>query len=298
MRRSEAQNVTVPRDPSDPRDPEGPEGPEDRSGPGKRVRSVRVARTSVPARGEDDVVAVEEPLEIRLNERPLAVTFRTPGDDEELVLGFLTSELIVDSLQDVEEICVEPSRVHVQLSEPALDRWARRRVERELRVTSACGACGRPSLEDVDRPLPTLRPETPPAQLLRSLPERLRARQSLFAATGGSHAAGLYRFDGEEVCVFEDIGRHNAVDKVVGWCVARDLLPGAGCVLAVSGRAGFELVEKAIVAGIPALAAVGATTSAAAQLALDRGLGLFVFVSKSGVTQVHALGATTPGATG
>lgn len=239
-------------------------------------------------RTEPDEVIVEEALEIRLAGRPLAVTLRTPGDDVALALGFLHSEGVVREASEV----VSCSQTHaqgvdVELSEEALDRWARRGVEREFRITAACGACGRPSLEDVEREVPRVLPWQPELDLVRALPGRLREEQALFARTGGCHAAALFARDARRLCGFEDVGRHNAVDKVVGWLLQDDALPASETVLVVSGRAGFELVEKAAMAGIPAMAAVGATTTAAVRVARRAGIALFCFVSSERAVRIE-----------
>ncbi|MEM1248618.1 MAG: formate dehydrogenase accessory sulfurtransferase FdhD [Acidobacteriota bacterium] len=232
------------------------------------------------ARELDDVV-VEEALEIRLASRPLAVTMRTPGDDVELALGFLHSERVVETASEIVSCTQTGSQVvEVELATAALDRWARRGVEREFRITAACGACGRPSLEDVERDVPRVRPWRPSLDLVRRLPGSLREEQRVFTRTGGCHAAALFGRRGELVCSYEDVGRHNAVDKVVGRLLQDGALPAVETILVVSGRAGFELVEKAALAGIPAMASVGATTSAAVDVAQKAGLELFCFVSE------------------
>ena len=248
---------------------------------------VRVRRSDDGPLKSDRVVA-EEPLEIRLNGRPLAVTLRTPGHDVELALGFLVAEQIAVRRSDVVAWAqLDTRRFEVELSSEALDRWARRRVEREFRITSACGACGRPRLEDLERELVPVESASPDRSLVYSLPERLRAGQSLFDETGGCHAAGLFSFEGEQIYVFEDIGRHNAVDKIVGACFRDGRLPLIRTVLMVSGRAGFELAEKAAIAGVSALAAVGAASSLAVSIAERTGLELYAFVRSDGATKIE-----------
>ena len=221
----------------------------------------------------DDRVVVEEPLEIRIGGRPVAVTMRTPGHDEELALGFCVSEGL------------EPRSAHVpadlaantiEVDAPGFDA---ERLVRSFYTSSSCGVCGKGALEAVA--VESTRVESRlvlPFALVVSLPSRLRAAQAAFESTGGLHATGLFDSDGELVCVREDVGRHNALDKVVGWAFGRGLLPLDSRVLCVSGRLSFELVQKAAVAGCPVLVAVGAPSSLAIELAADRGITLCGFV--------------------
>jgi FdhD protein len=240
-----------------------------------------VARVSVlayrgsAATSRPDDLAVEEPMELRLGDRSLAITMRTPGHDEELAAGFLLTEgLITDRDQLVELKRCAPNVVKAKLAvEPDLAR-----LQRHFYTTSSCGVCGKSSLEALavkTRPLgpgPTLVPA-----LIYDMPDRLRAGQEAFDRTGGLHAAGLFNASGERLLLREDVGRHNAVDKVIG---ARLLAnqPFEDTILMVSGRASFELVQKALVAGIPVLAAVGAPSSLAVELATQAGLTLLGFV--------------------
>ena len=266
------------------------------------LRSVAVRR-----RGEvldQDLIVVEEPLEIRLDGKPLVVTMRTPGDDEELAAGFLHAEGMVAGgagIASLRAVAGERratasggsarirvtsfagDRVEVTLAGDA-DRPATASAtaepEREFRATAACGVCGKESLDDLDHELPPISPiECRPA-LFEALPDRLRAAQTLFEATGGIHAAGIFTPDGELLCVREDIGRHNAVDKVIGHFVLRDEVPLRDRILVVSGRAGFELVQKALMASIPAMVSVGAASSVAVDMATGAGMALYSFAGR------------------
>jgi FdhD protein len=227
----------------------------------------------VPDGDAQDVVAVEEPLELRINGRPVAVTMRTPGHDEELALGFALSEGL------------QPERAHlpddlaantVEIDAPGFDPA---RIARSFYTTSSCGVCGKGALEAVAVEAPRVESRLQvAADLVSSLPARLRAAQAAFEATGGLHATGLFDEHGELRCLREDVGRHNAMDKVVGWAFGERLLPFERFVLCVSGRLSFELVQKAAVAGCPLLVAVGAPSSLAVELARDRGITLCGFV--------------------
>ncbi|GAA1917287.1 formate dehydrogenase accessory sulfurtransferase FdhD [Streptomyces sodiiphilus] len=256
-----------------------------------------------------DTLAGEEPLEIRVNGESLAVTMRTPGDDFALAAGFLVSEGVVGRAAELARMAYcagtdEDGRntynvVDVRLADgvPVPGFSARRHVY----TTSSCGLCGKATLEAVRTtarwPLtegPLLTP-----RVLAGLPDRLRAAQRVFERTGGLHAAALCSADGELLDVREDVGRHNAVDKVVGRALQRDALPLAGTVLLVSGRASFELVQKAVMAGIPVLAAVSAPSSLAVDLAEDAGLTLVGFLrgaSMNVYTGAQRLGLPSPGA--
>jgi FdhD protein len=224
-------------------------------------------------RSERDAVAVEEPLEIRVNGSPVAVTMRTPGHDEELALGFLVTEGLRPTRAAV------PVDLAANTIEAEAEDFDPARLERHFYTSSSCGVCGKGALEAVavsaDRVESELRV---PAAIVASLPDRLRAAQAAFAATGGLHATGLFEGGGELLCVREDVGRHNAMDKVVGWAFLERRLPLARDVLCVSGRLSFELVQKAAVAGCPLLVAVGAPSSLAVELARDRGVTLCGFV--------------------
>lgn len=238
-------------------------------------------------RRRQDQLAVEEPLEVRVGGTPVAVTMRTPGHDFELALGFCLTEGIVPDAATVEAIrYCEPgpgphqgtyNTVDLQPRTPiALDE----RLRRNVYTTSSCGVCGTASIEAVRKDLPAVADDplrVSPA-LLASLPERLREAQKVFDRTGGLHAAGLFDRDGSAVCVREDVGRHNAVDKVVGWAATEGLLPLRGHLLMVSGRVAFEIAQKALYAGIPLVAAVSAPSSLAVDLAEEAGMTLVGFL--------------------
>ncbi len=246
---------------------------------------------------EEDRVAVEEPLEIRLgydngsgrHTRPVSITMRTPGDDEDLALGFLYSESIIRSPGDVAfaKPCSGDNTVRVELDDGVaveLDR-----LERHFYTTSSCGVCGKASLEalraegiaSVDGPLRIAHAD------LMALPDRLRDAQAVFALTGGLHAAGAFDAAGALQVVREDVGRHNAVDKVVGALLREGQLPATELGLVVSGRASFELMQKTIVAGMPLLAAVGAPSSLAVELAREFNVTLVGFL-RDGSYNVYA----------
>jgi len=254
------------------------------------VREVDVLRVAdAEAEPARDRVALEEPLEIQLAGAPLAVVMRTPGHDLELVTGFLMTERVVDSLADVEAVrhCTdvgtpeaEDNVVRVTLRagvRPDLER-----LRRNLFASSSCGVCGKATLENALAAAPPLDdPTRLRAEVLTELPARLRAAQRVFDATGGLHAAGLFDLEGRLLVAREDVGRHNAVDKVVGWAARAGRLPLAGSLLVVSGRASFEIVQKALAARIPIVAAVSAPSSLAVALALDAGIALVGFLRGS-----------------
>lgn len=249
---------------------------------------LRIRDGAVSAR--PDTLVAEEPLEIRLNGRPLAITMRTPGDDFALAAGFLVSEGVLGRADELQRIvyCAGATAddgtgntynvVDVQLAPgvPVPDIT----LERNVYTTSSCGLCGKASLDAVRTqarwPL-TGKIELTPATL-SALPDRLRAAQRVFDRTGGLHAAGLFTADGELLDVREDVGRHNAVDKLVGRALQDGRLPLADAVLMVSGRASFELAQKAAMAGIPVLAAVSAPSSLAVDLAAETGMTLVGFL--------------------
>jgi FdhD protein len=233
--------------------------------------AVEVVRLPAGSR-ERDHVAVEEPLEIQIGGRPVAVTMRTPGHDEELALGFCLSEGLEPAGASLPPDL--PANT-VEVEAPAFDA---ERLRRSFYTSSSCGVCGKGALEAVavDAPRVESRLQVG-ASLLAELPERLRAAQPTFAVTGGLHATGLFDSTGELLCLREDVGRHNAMDKVVGWAFGEGRLPLAEEILCVSGRLSFELVQKAAVAGCPFLVAVGAPSSLAVELAADCGLTLCGF---------------------
>jgi FdhD protein len=222
---------------------------------------------------ERDEIAVEEPLEIRVGGRPVAVTMRTPGHDEELALGFLISEGVSPVRASLPDDLVQNS-VDVEVQDFDFERLAR-----NFYTSSSCGVCGKGALEAVAVEAPRVESDlVVPARLVAELPERLRESQPTFAATGGLHATGLFSADGELLAVREDVGRHNAMDKVVGWAFGQGLLPLSDKLLCVSGRLSFELVQKAAVAGCPLVVAVGAPSTLAVELARDRVVTLCGFV--------------------
>ena len=235
--------------------------------------TARVQVTRVPGAVVDDVVAVEEPLEIRIAGVPVAVTMRTPGHDEELALGFCLSE----GLRPLEARVPDDLAANtVEVDAPGADVG---RLQRSFYTSSSCGVCGKGALEAVAVEAPRVDSDLRVgAALVAQLPDRLRAGQAAFEATGGLHATGLFSADGELLCVREDVGRHNALDKVVGRAFLDGLLPLSRSILCVSGRLSFELVQKAAVAGCPLLVAVGAPSSLAVELAADRGITLCGFV--------------------
>jgi FdhD protein len=286
--------------------------------PGRTARR-RVTRITLPGDGRPggsaaraDFLAGEEPLGIRVDGTALTMTMRTPGDDLELAAGFLVSEAVIRSPADIAEIklCDGTSCGHADHDGAShegmgniADVTLAAGVElapgarRNFLTTSACGICGKTSIEDI-----CVLPHAPLAEdtarfapdMLAALPDRLRDAQRVFSRTGGLHAAGLFTAGGELIAIREDVGRHNAVDKVVGWALLEDRLPLAGCVLLVSGRASFELVQKAVLAGIPLLAAVSAPSSLAVDLAEEAGLTLVGFLrgpSMNVYTGAHRLSA-------
>ncbi|MEU7134428.1 formate dehydrogenase accessory sulfurtransferase FdhD [Streptomyces sp. NPDC046261] len=255
----------------------------------ERRRVIRIRDGAVTTR--PDTLVAEEPLEIRLNGKPLAITMRTPGDDFALAAGFLVSEGVLGSADELANIVycagatddgantynVVDVRLAPGVSVPDIT------LERNVYTTSSCGLCGKASLDAVrttarwplaDGPADVrLKPE-----LLALLPGRLREAQRVFDRTGGLHGAALFSPDGELLDVREDVGRHNAVDKLVGRALQQGLLPLSGAVLLVSGRASFELAQKAVMAGIPVLAAVSAPSSLAVDLAAETGMTLIGFL--------------------
>jgi FdhD protein len=242
------------------------------------TRGVRALR--IPGHGvEDDLVAVEEPLEIRIGGAPVAVTMRTPGHDEELALGFcLTEGLEPVSARVPDDLAANTVDVEAHGFDPE-------RLRRHFYTSSSCGVCGKGAIESVQVAAPRIEGSLwVHSDVLTALPDRLREAQRAFAATGGLHATGLFTAEGELLCAREDVGRHNALDKVVGWAFLEGLLPLATSVLCVSGRLSFELVQKASVAGCPVLVAVGAPSSLAVELAGDRGITLCGFAREGRLT--------------
>ena len=271
--------------------------------PSFRVRRLRGGRWSAV----DDCVAAEEPLQLRLDGEPLSIVMRTPGCDLELTLGLLYAERVLTDLGQVEliRISAENGREREEAGPAAAIRVqpdllpsntvdvvrrhpGRRPPRRSFTTTSACGVCGAVTIDELAAAWPELPPGPPVAfSLLGSLPDRLRRDQRLFERTGGLHAAGLFDRSGRLVLAREDVGRHNAVDKVVGRLLLQGRLPARERVLAVSGRAGFEIVQKAVAAGVEIVVAVGAPSSLAVATAQRFGLTLVGF-AKPGAGNVYS----------
>lgn len=248
-----------------------------------RRRMRRISPTGEIQR--PDTLAVEEPLEIRIGGESLTVTMRTPGNDVDLVHGFLLSEGMIGVAEEVmaARYCAGTDDEGRQTYN-VLDLTLRNAVSmrpRNFLTTGACGLCGKTALDEVRTLSKYPIAEGGAAvdtQVLAAMPDTLRSKQILFEATGGLHAAGLFTTDGTALAVREDIGRHNAVDKVIGWALRQNLVPASNLVLIVSGRASFELVQKAAMAGIPMLGAVSAPSSLAVDLAAETGLTLAAFL--------------------
>ena len=252
----------------------------------RTVLKIDLDATGEPCRRPDDLAA-EEPLEIRIGATPLAVTMRTPGQDIDLTMGFLLSEGIIRTADDVvtARLCAgtdTPNTYNVvdvtlapSVPPPVTD------PSRNFYTTSSCGVCGKASIDAVrtrSRFDVSSDPVRVPARVLADLPDRLRSAQRTFDRTGGLHAAGLFTAGGELVSLREDVGRHNTVDKVIGGALRDGRLPLTGQVLLVSGRASFELTQKAWMAGLPLLAAVSAPSTLAAELADEAGMTLVGFL--------------------
>ena len=252
-----------------------------------RRRASHLTADSATSRAE--TLAVEEPMEIRLNGTAITVTMRTPGSDIELAQGFLLTEGVIGRREDI--LAVQYCRgadengvnsynvLDVTLAPdvvmPEVD------VTRNFYTTSSCGVCGKGSIDairTISRHCPGDDPTVVAASALSAMPDELRSAQRIFATTGGLHGAALFTADGTMLVVREDIGRHNAVDKVIGWALENGRIPLTGTVLLVSGRASFELTQKAVMAGIPVLAAVSAPSSLAVDLAGQAGLTLVAFL--------------------
>ncbi len=256
----------------------------------RRPRSLDLTQVSEWTNGKlvrkDDYLAAEEPLEIRIGQDPLSVTMRTPGHDLELAAGFLFTEGIVTERAQIVSLDHETgdgetNRGNVVRVTLAADRAPDfERMRRHFFAASSCGICGKASIDSVraralERPNPDFRLAV---EVLLGLPETLRESQAVFGRTGGLHAAALFDSKGELLILREDIGRHNAVDKVIGWALLGDRLPLSNSVLLVSGRGGFEIVQKAIVAGLPLVASVSAPSSLAVELARELGQTLVGFL--------------------
>jgi FdhD protein len=254
----------------------------------ERRKVIRIRDGAISSR--PDTLVTEEPLEIRLNGKSLAITMRTPGDDFALAAGFLVSEGVLAHQSDLQNIvyCAGATAdgsntynvVDVKTAPGVV--MPDITLERNVYTTSSCGLCGKASLDAVRTTTRWPINDTPPLRidpdLLASLPDRLRAAQQVFDRTGGLHAAALFTEDGELLDIREDVGRHNAVDKLVGRALQNADLPLSRVILLVSGRASFELAQKAVMAGIPVLAAVSAPSSLAVDLAAETGLTLVGFL--------------------
>lgn len=243
------------------------------------IRDLEVSRVGGGAgvRTEGDRVVVEEPLEFRVDGKPGSVTMRTPGQDEELLRGFLYAEGVIAEAGDIRELeRLEPNVFNVKLR----SALARKRLpERSTFASSSCGVCGKVSIESLHFHAPVIDAALSVShEVVSSLPDKLRGAQTVFAATGGLHAAGLFSAAGDLEAVREDVGRHNAVDKLVGWAVGEGRVPLHAAILCVSGRLSFEIVQKAVVAGFPVVAAVSAPSSAAVDIAEQYGVTLCGFV--------------------
>jgi FdhD protein len=247
---------------------------------------LKVSGTPSGGFSNPDWVAAEAPLEVRIGGVPTTVLMRTPGDDEELVRGFLYGEGVISSAQDV--LAIGPSHaspedvggsvINVQLAPARTGR----ELDRAFYSNASCGVCGKKTIESLEVKGTLARsPLTVRRAVLHSLPSRLRDAQTTFAITGGVHASGLFTPKGELVVLREDVGRHNALDKIIGWALAAGRLPLSECLLLVSGRVSYEIIQKAVVAGIPLVAAVGAPSSLAVELAERFHLTLVGFLKEN-----------------
>ena len=253
----------------------------------------RVVKTRISANGdrhdEPDVLAAEEPLEIRVEGKSVAVVMRTPGHDRELVAGFLRTEGVVSDAKDFFEISPcqsaeganEGNVIEVLLRNP--DQQLLEKLTRHVFSTSSCGICGKATIESVFGNFPPIESDLKvAADTLLSLPDKLRAAQANFEQTGGLHASALFDINGELTTLREDIGRHNALDKVIGAALLDQQLPLQNCILLVSGRISFELMQKALAGGIPAIAGISAPSSLAVEFAQDSGQTLVGFLRPGG----------------
>lgn len=256
----------------------------------RKARSVDLTQVSEWNDGElrrkDDYLAAEEPLEIRVGNEPLSVTMRTPGHDRELAAGFLFTEGFVQRLEQIVKLETREAQdganrgnvIQAELVPDAAPDFVK--MKRHFFAASSCGICGKASIDSIRSRL--LRAPNPDfrldAEILVRMPDALRSSQDVFQRTGGLHAAALFDPSGKLLVLREDIGRHNAVDKGIGWALLAGLVPLSDSVLLVSGRGGFEIVQKAIVAGVPVVASVSAPSSLAVQLARELRLTLIGFL--------------------
>lgn len=250
---------------------------------GANEKSHRVIRLNSDGKSKIiDRLAVEEPLEIRINDQPLSITMRTPGHDGELAAGFLFAEGIIRGSADIAKIGPHPRNregniLNIWLAENSDVDWSK--LKRHFTTTSSCGLCGRESIAAIRRRLPRVRSKVRVSNsILQSLPRKLRGAQAIFEATGGLHAAGLFDAHGRLLVAREDIGRHNAMDKVLGWGLQNGKLPFDRHIVLVSGRASFEIVQKALAARVPILCAVSAPSSLAVELAQSAAMTLVGFL--------------------
>ncbi|HYN14323.1 MAG TPA: formate dehydrogenase accessory sulfurtransferase FdhD [Terriglobales bacterium] len=255
----------------------------------KRSRSIDLTQVSEWQEGDlrrfQDYLVAEEPLEIRIAGAPLTVTMRTPGHDLELAAGFLFTEGLIQKREQIASLTegtAEKQEASGNLVEVELagTEFERERMQRNFFVASSCGICGKASIDairvrGIPAPNPGFRFDP---DVLCTLPDKLRSAQTIFGRTGGLHAAGLFSSEGELIVVREDVGRHNAVDKIVGWALLEGRLPLSECALMVSGRGGFEIIQKALVAGLPLVASVSAPSGLAVRLARELGLTLVGFL--------------------
>ena len=257
---------------------------------GQKPRSLDLTQVSEWNDGQivrkPDYLAAEEPLEIRIGDEPISVTMRTPGDDLELAAGFLFTEGLVQRRDQIISLEMAQDDGTASAGNVAVARIApdvevdTEKMRRNFFAASSCGICGKASIDSVRSR--TLQPPSPDfrcaPELLLALPDALRTSQAVFGRTGGLHAAALFSASGELLVLREDIGRHNAVDKVIGWALRENRVPLSNEILLVSGRGGFEIIQKAIVAGIPVVASVSAPSSLAVKLARELGLTLVGFL--------------------
>lgn len=247
--------------------------------PSRSILTVPVRKLTLgPETEEQDWLAVEEPLQIRIGSRNIAITMRTPGQDADLAAGFLFTEGIVKASQIENIACSRSTAVVTLVKGVAFDPSL---IKRNFYISSSCGVCGKASIDAIESAGGTILPRDGPrvsGTVIRSLPAKLRAAQQLFDRTGGVHACGLFTTSGDLLLVREDVGRHNAVDKIVGRAYLDNHLPLSNKLLLLSGRISFELVQKSVMAGIPILAAVGAPSSLAVKTALRFGITLIGFL--------------------